>query len=565
LSDSPQAPRSLVSIASIVAIATLLSKIAGLVRQQAIAAAFGAGPVVNAYSYAYVVPGFLLILLGGINGPFHSAMVSVLAKRDRREAAAIVETVTTVVGLVLLAVSIALIFLADPLMGLLAPGLSMDWAEASRQGISAAAFADLARTRELAALQLQIMAPIALLAGLIGIGFGTLNAADRYWLPSISPLLSSVVTIAAIGLYWLTAIGGPDGPLATLPGLNQLDLRPNSPQLLALGAGLLAAGTLGGAVLQWLVQLPDQARSGMGKLRLRWELRHPGVRDVLKVMAPATLSSGMLQVNLYTDLVFASYIPQAAAALNYANLLVQTPLGLLSNVVLVPLLPLLSRLAGLDSRQELRSRIRQSLIVVAIAMLPLSAILIPLAEPIVRAVYERGAFAPEDSALVTTVFMASSVGMFIYLGRDLMVRVFYALGDGQTPFRVSIVNIFLNAFLDWLLVPYFGAAGIVLATVGVNLVAMVALLVLLDGRIGGLPWRDWLKPFGGLLAASAIAGGGCWGTRLALETTLGTGQLWQHLIQIAGGSAIGLGLFLAIALALKLPELDQLLARFRRP
>jgi len=565
LSDSPQAPRSLVSIASIVAIATLLSKIAGLVRQQAIAAAFGAGPVVNAYSYAYVIPGFLLILLGGINGPFHSAMVSVLAKRDRREAAAIVETVTTVVGLALLLVSIALIFLADPLMGLLAPGLSMDWTEASRQGISAATFADLARTRDLAALQLQIMAPIALLAGLIGIGFGTLNAADRYWLPSISPLLSSVVTIGAIGIYWLAAIGGPDGPLATLPGLNQLDLSANSPQLLALGAGLLAAGTLGGAVLQWLVQLPDQARTGMGKLRLRWELRHPGVRDVLKVMAPATLSSGMLQVNLYTDLVFASYIPQAAAALNYANLLVQTPLGLLSNVVLVPLLPLLSRLAGLESRQELRSRIRQSLIVVAIAMLPLSAILIPLAEPIVRAVYERGAFAARDSALVTTVFMASSVGMFIYLGRDLMVRVFYALGDGQTPFRVSIVNIFLNALLDWLLVPYFGAAGIVLATVGVNLVALVTLLVLLHGRIGGLPWRDWLKPFGGLLAASAIAGIGCWGTRLGLESALGTGQLWQHLVQIAGGSAIGLGLFLAIALALKLPELDQLLARFRRP
>lgn len=565
MSDSPKAPRSLVSIASIVAVATLLSKIAGLVRQQAIAAAFGAGPVVNAYSYAYVIPGFLLILLGGINGPFHSAMVSVLAKRDRREAAAIVETVTTVVGLALLLVSVALVFLADPLMGLLAPGLSMDWAEASRQGISAAAFADLARTRELAALQLQIMAPIALLAGLIGIGFGTLNAADRYWLPSISPLLSSLVTIAAIGLYWLTAIGGPDGPLAALPGLNQLDLRPNSPQLLALGAGLLAAGTLGGAVLQWLVQLPDQARTGMGKLRLRWELRHPGVRDVLKVMAPATLSSGMLQVNLYTDLVFASYIPQAAAALNYANLLVQTPLGLLSNVVLVPLLPLLSRLAGLDSRQELRSRIRQSLILVAIVMLPLSAILMPLADPIVRAVYERGAFAKGDSDLVATVFMASSVGMFIYLGRDLMVRVFYALGDGQTPFRVSIINIFLNAFLDWLLVPYFGAAGIVLATVGVNLLALVTLLALLHGRIGGLPWRDWLKPFGGLLAASAIAGIGCWGTRLALETALGTGDLWQQLVQIAGGTAIGLGLFLAIALPLQLPELDRLLARFRRP
>ena len=87
VSVNQKKPRSLVSIAGIVAVATLISKIFGLVREQAIAAAFGVGPVVNAYAYAYVIPGFLLILLGGINGPFHSALVSVLAKRDKSEAA----------------------------------------------------------------------------------------------------------------------------------------------------------------------------------------------------------------------------------------------------------------------------------------------------------------------------------------------------------------------------------------------------------------------------------------------------------------------------------------------
>ncbi|CAO5026489.1 hypothetical protein MiTs_03984 [Microcystis aeruginosa NIES-2521] len=100
-----KATSSLAGIAGIVAIATLISKVFGLVREQVIAAAYGVSPVVNAYAFAYVIPGFLLILLGGINGPFHSALVSVLAKRDKSESAPIVETVTTLVSGILLAVT----------------------------------------------------------------------------------------------------------------------------------------------------------------------------------------------------------------------------------------------------------------------------------------------------------------------------------------------------------------------------------------------------------------------------------------------------------------------------
>ena len=163
--SNPKPGRSLAGIAGIVAIATLISKLFGLVRQQAIAAAFGIGPAVDAYYYAYIIPGFLLVLLGGINGPFHSAIVSVLAKRPKAEAAALVETITTLVGGLLLLVTIALVLFAEPLIGLVAPGFNQ-----IEQG---------AVIREIAVQQLQLMAPMALLAGLIGIGFGTLNAADQ--------------------------------------------------------------------------------------------------------------------------------------------------------------------------------------------------------------------------------------------------------------------------------------------------------------------------------------------------------------------------------------------------
>lgn len=525
-----QAGRSILSIASIVAGATLLSKVAGLVRQQVIAAAFGAGPVVDAYAYAYVLPGFLLILLGGINGPFHSAMVSVLAKRDRSEAAEIVETVTTIVCGALLLASAALVVFAEPAIGLLAPGLSVHNTAAAIQ------------TRELAVLQLQVMAPIAFLAGAIGIGFGTLNAADLYWLPSISPVLSSIVTIGAIGWFaWQN------------PGSNT--------EALALGGMLLAASTTAGALLQWLVQLPAQMKAGMGRLRLRWSVQHPGVQAVLSVMGPAALSSGMLQINLYTDLFFASFVPQAAAALNYANLLIQTPLGLVSNVVLVPLLPVLARAA--DDRATFIDRLRQGLLVSAITMLPLSGITIALANPIVQVIYERGAFSRTDSQLVASVFMAAGVGMFIYLGRDVMVRAFYALGDANAPFRISLINIGFNAVLDWLLVPRFGAPGIVLATVGVNALAMGALLWLLDRRLGGLPWKAWAGPFGGVLLGSLLAGAASWGAKLGLAGHLGP-SLGEQLVVLVIAGGVGLGVFGLVAWQLKLPEVQGLLQRWRR-
>ena len=78
-------------------------------------------------------------------------------------------------------------------------------------------------------------------------------------------------------------------------------------------------------------------------------------------------------------------------------------------------------------------------------MLPVSALMMALAFPLSRVVYERYAFKVEDSYLTASVLVAYASGMFFYLSRDVLVRVFYALEDGDTPFRISIVNIFLNA------------------------------------------------------------------------------------------------------------------------
>ncbi|MCA1903757.1 MAG: murein biosynthesis integral membrane protein MurJ [Cyanobacteria bacterium KgW148] len=514
--------RSLLGIAGIVAVATLLSKVMGLVRQVTIAWAFGVGAAVDAYNYAYVIPGFLLILLGGINGPFHSAIVSVISRRPKSEVPVIIETVNTIVGLCLIALTVLLVWFAEPITSL--------W-----QGLTVSDVGLI--TKAIAVEQLQIMAPMALLAGLIGIGFGALNASDQYWLPSISPLFSSVAVVVAVGIF---ALGDRSDPWQ--------------------GGRVLAWGTLVGALLQWLVQIPAQIRSGLGSPRLRWQVRHPGVQEILSILVPATLSSGLLYINVNVDLFFAAYIPQAAAALGYAQLLVQTPLGLVSNMLLVPLMPTLSRLTDPAHLPELKERIRQGLIVTALTMLPLSALIIALADPIVTLVYQRGEFTAEASHFVASILIGYGVGMFVYLGRDVLVRVFYALGDGDTPFRLSLLGVGLNVLFDWLWVGQFGAAGLAVATATVNLISLLLLLIFLSQRLDGLPLANWSLPIIQISLISAIGGGVSWllGHFLPPQPSFYGQCINLSLAGAAGMITIGL-----LLIPLKLAEVELITAKIK--
>ena len=530
--------RSLRRIALIVAVATALSKVAGLVRQQVIAAAFGVGAAYDAYNYAYVLPGFLLILLGGINGPFHSAMVSVLARRDRREGAHVLAAINTIVGAGLIAVTVLLVLFADPLIELVGPALD-------------------AERHRIAVLQLRWMAPMALFAGLIGLGFGALNAADVFWLPSVSPLLSSVAVIAGIALLWWEL-----GSSITLPSTA------------VIGGVVLAASTTAGAILQWLIQLPALSREGLNKLKLVWDWKDPGVQEVLRVMGPATLSSGMLQINVFVSLFFASGMPAAAAGLGYANLLVQTPLGLISNALLVPLLPVYARLTAPEDRPALVARIRQGLMLSNASMLPLGGLMVALAGPIVALIYERGAFDGSAATLVGQLLMAYGIGMPAYLARDVLVRVFYALGDGNTPFRWSLAGIGLNAIFCWAFtggptplwgsqLPWldFGAAGLVLATVSVNLITCFGLLQALRVRLGGLPLQAWARDTTMLLLAAVLGALVAWLLAERVSWPAGLGGL---LLQCGLGSAFGAGVYGLVASMAGVPEARDLLQSLRR-
>jgi putative peptidoglycan lipid II flippase len=536
VTESKKPNRSIANIAGIVAVATLISKVFGLVRQVALAYAFGNGVAIEAFSYAYAIPGFLLILLGGMNGPFHSAIVSVLSKqKDQSETVPIVETVTTIVGIILICVSIGIFCFASQAIDLSAPNL-IHTSDAIRGAL----------VRQSAIEQLQIMSGMAVLAGFIGIGFGTLSSADFYWLPSISPLLSSSTTIIGVGL------------LAIFLGQKIV-----LPEYALLGGRVIASTVLLGAILQWLMQVVTQWRVGLGTIKPRFEWRRQGVQDVLKILGPATFSSSTLQINLFIDNAFASGIVGAASAMQYSGMLVLAPLGIISNVILGSLLPEFSRLTDPLNWPQLKDRIRQGLILTGIAMMPLSAIFMALSLPIVKAVYQNGAFKAQDSQLVSSILIASSLGMFIYLSRDVLVRVFYALGDGSTPFKISMVNIFFNFLFDYLFWKPFGAAGITLSTVCINLISFSVMLFLLNRRLNGLPWRGFL-PLLWIFAASAIAGGVTWGVSYGWQQVIPVDNKITLLIQLALAGGTGFGLFITIMSQLKLPEFDKFVTQIRR-
>ncbi|CAK9236513.1 unnamed protein product [Sphagnum tenellum] len=213
--------------------------------------------------------------------------------------------------------SIVVYTMAAPLLGTFAPGLLV-WDAA-----------DGVLTRQIAIVQLKVMAPCVMLAALIGISFGSLSADGIYGVPSLSPAL------------WHNMFCG----------LAPVHL-PRKTSWLVTWEIVLAVGSKLGAALQWLAQVVAKNKAGSRLLHLRWvnPFQDEGVHEVMAMMMPAAVGSGMLQIATFTDLYFASFLPGAAAALGYANLLVMAPLGILSSSILLPLLPIDSGLYLISAR-----------------------------------------------------------------------------------------------------------------------------------------------------------------------------------------------------------------------
>ena len=528
--------KTIKKIAFVVTLGTLLSKLGGMARQLVIAGAFGISASYDAYNYAYILPGFFLILLGGVNGPLHNSMVTLLADKNKIDSRVFINSINKILTLILLIISFFVFFSSDLLINLVGPSLAPE-------------------IKEIASSQLRIMSPIILLSGLIGIGFGSLNAKKEFFIPSISPLISSLIIIIAISNFWINKGNTND--------LYQMDLK---------GGVILAKATFIGALFQYLIQIPSLIKKGIFAINLSMIAKYSEIKRALRMIAPASLSSGMIQINVFTDLFFASKLVGAAAALSYANFLVQAPLGIISSTILIPLLPIFVSLRAKENHLKLIKKIHQGLILSSTSMVFLGSIFISLSTPIVILIYGRGEFNKYAIDIVSQLLVAYGIGMPFYLFRDLLVRVFYGIEDAKTPFKISTIAIFLNLLFDWFLIggssPWgelsplnLGVNGLVYSTTFVNIVACLILLIKLSNKLDNLNLSNLLLQNLKIIIIGCTSGITSFLTFKIIYLPF---SLFNLFLKISISSGISLIVFYCLAIILKIDDIDHLNKFFKK-
>ena len=436
------------NVASI-SFATSLSKVAGFIRQIFIAASFGIGITYDAYNYAYIIPGFLLIIIGGINGPLHNAVVAVLTPLKRREGRIIFTKVVIKLTLLFFILGVVVYFNSGFLINFIAPNLNVE-------------------AKSIATYQLRILTPCIPLSAFIGLSFGALNSRNKFFISSISPALTSLTTILFISASWIFT-------------------HQNTNSNYLFYSGLLAKATLTGTCIQFAVQCLEINKIGLFRFNSAWHLFKNEEKRIFNIIAPAIISSGVGQINVFVDMFFASSFQGAASGLAYGNFLIQAPLGVLSNALILPLLPNFSKF---NSNKEIRNLEKVLISGIEYCLLTtifLTGFFITFNNQIVQFVFQRGAFNSEAVFLVKNILIAYAVGIPFYLYKDLLVRTYYAIEKPKLPFKLSLAGIILNVFFDWFLVgaptidfgnlsPYnFGVIGIILSSGIVNLIICIFL------------------------------------------------------------------------------------------
>jgi len=456
---------------------TSLSKLAGCLRQIFIAAAFGVGVAYDAFNYAYIIPGFLIIIIGGINGPLHNAVVAVLTPLSKKNGGIVLTQVSIKLSILLFILAILIYSSSNLLIELLAPNLSSE-------------------AKSIATYQLKILTPCIPLSGFIGLSFGALNSQRKFFLSSISPAITSVTIIIFILFSWI---------------FNQ----ENTSFHFLTYTGLLAFATLTGTLIQFVVQISEVNKIGLLRLESTYNLFKDEERRIFKLIIPASISSGLGQINVFIDMFFASSFQGAASGLAYGNFLIQAPLGILSSSLILPLLPKFSKLRNDKNDRGLQKKLISGIEYCFLAAIFLTGFFITFNNQIVQLVFQRGAFDYSAALKVKNILIAYAVGIPFYLYRDLLVRTYYSIEKANFPFKCSFAGIIFNIFFDWLLIgapinnfdnlsPYnFGVIGIILSSVIVNFIVCILLSFNLQNENIDLPNLDLLKKIS-LMSLAAV-------------------------------------------------------------
>jgi putative peptidoglycan lipid II flippase len=520
---TPAKSAGLGKVFGLVAIVTVFSKVVGLLRDIVVAQALGTSMTADAYNTAYMYTGTILVLFGGLGGPFHSSTVAILTPRKSDPNIGKLAGQLMLFTTAILTLIAAVVFLVAPI---LVPLLS------NAAGHELAYRLDFWKeTTQL----LRIMTPLIILAGIVGVSYGILNVYGEILTPSLSPTIASIAIIAAVFMC-------PDKHSLTMLGI------------------YIAAGASIGGVGQMIAQFPS-----MVKLRLNWGMSsqpEPGLRQYLSMLWPASIGTSIGTLIGFIDMSFSSQLQEGAwTAISNSNRLVQLPLGVLLTAMLVPILPRFTEQVQDNRIEDLKAEFRRALSFLWFLALPIAALLMAIPGPIIQVLFQRGQFNAESTELVTAALIFLVPSIFFYVARDLITRVYYAQHDSKTPYYIAMVAILLKAILDWLLIKWLGIGGITLATTLVTIFNLMALIYFLRRKIGNLGFSQLIRPVVVMLFASTACGGIGYGLYDAISSNVHFTPFWTALLSLSVASAVGLLAYGAICIIFKLDEPTMLLQR----
>jgi putative peptidoglycan lipid II flippase len=497
----------------------------GVVREQVFAALLGAGLHADAFQIAFRIPNLLrdLFAEGALSAAFIPTYARALLTEGRPAANRLASRVLTLVAVFLGLVVLLGIGAAAPLVGLLAPG-----------------FDDVPGKAPMTVLLTRVMMPFLPLVSFAAVAMGMLNAEERYGLPAFSPAMFNIVTIAWGAMLW--ALGLP---------LDQV----------ALGWAL---GTLLGGAAQFLVQVPGLRRQGW-TFRPEWSPADPEIRRMGALMAPATMGLAAVQINIFVNSYFASFEQGAVACLSYAFRILYLPIGVFGVAVGTVATSGLARRAAAGDMEGLRATLRQSLSMLSFLTIPATVGLMVLATPIVRLLYERGAFAHGDATERTAVALVYySLGLVAYTGVKVLAPAFYALGAPRVPLLASAAAVLTNLAVN---VALYRSVGFRSVALGTSLGAWVNAAILaaaLERRVGGVRSAEGVDGAARKLLATGAMAVLAVGAARFLESAVGTRGLFAQLITGLVPVTLGTLVYGAAALALRVPEATALGAALRR-
>ena len=523
----------------LIALVTILSKVIGFLRDVITAKYYGTTWQSDAYFYAYQIPSFAIILLGGVGGPLHSATVAVFSKLipdlNKKPSEFVNKLYNT-----FLCLSVLFFSALGVLFFIFAPQIMAIIINSGTQEMIT-----------LAAKHLQIMTPVFIVGGIVGIYYGLLITYKKFMLPNFSPMIMSLVIIAGCLI---------------LPILNHIPFYSRHfPLLNDENCYILAIATTIGAICQFLLQFPQIKKIGF-RFKPNFEFwNNPELKTLLELVFPAILSSTIGQLHIYIDMFFTSSLKAGAwTSIGYANRIFQFPVGVLVTAFLVPLFPLFTRLVAQKDDEGIRSYFNKGVGLLFYVAIPIIIGICTVGTDVVRLVFERGEFDYNSSIMVFEALLYLSVSILPYVFRDSITRVYYAFDDAKTPFVIATSSIALKILFNYIFINILGMqiGGITLSTSLVTLYNAIGLGILINKKIK-LNYKDLFINLAKMIIIGSITLFISFFTAKFLENTMLNSMNLQlfEIIRISIVSIIMMTIYVLLSICFKVGYVDTVWER----